>query len=772
MNQYKLKLPCKTLSFTFAVASFLSAALFASTASAEEIPAYKDSKLPVEDRVTALMSELTLEEKTVLCHGNFTSGGIPRLGIEPLLMLDGRQGLRPVDDDRGTRTTSLPCALALSCTWDESAAHEFGKVLAEEMLAFDRNVLLAPMLNMVRSPLGGRNFENFGEDPFLVGRIGSSYIKGVQDQKVGACSCLLVANDNEHRRHFTSSNMDERTLREYQMLSYEISVREGNVWSMMTGNNLLNGKYCAQDPHLVQELMKDTVGFDGVMITDWRAAYDTVPTAIAGTDMTTGHCSYVFGSGNLLKAVQAGDVSKELLDDKVRRILRLYVRSGVLDPGSRSKGGVDTPEHREAARRLGAEGMVLLKNDKQLLPIDTEKVKSILITGPAADEAIQGGGSGNVPAAINVSALEGLRTAMKGKGEVRYLPYKVDLRPKVNKAAVEWEQAAAGKKKNNVNAKNGSSIPDAAVLAKAASSADVVVFVAAGTQASEGRDLADMNLPGKQAEAIAALTEANPNVVVVLVNNGAVSLNGWESKVSSIVAMHYAGQATGDALADVLTGKVNPGGKLTYTFAKQLEDYACHALDEWPARLILEKDPVDPGMKPKDRKATHAFTTEYNEGVFSGYRWFDDKKIEPRYAFGYGLSYSTFTLNDLSVKQSDSEISVTCTVKNTGDRTGSEVVQVYVAPPKSSVPRPIRELKGFAKVKLKAGELRQVEIKLSPSALAFYDDASKKWKAEAGDYEIQVGNSSRNLGLKHMISLASDQFFDYFDADPSIASDN
>ncbi|HOX56262.1 MAG TPA: glycoside hydrolase family 3 C-terminal domain-containing protein [Candidatus Paceibacterota bacterium] len=732
---------------------------------AAESPLYANPQAPLEQRVSDLLSRLTLEEKAGLCHGGFISGGVPRLGIGQLAMLDGRQGLRPVGDKKGMRTTSLPCALALSCTWDEAAAREFGQVLAEEMLALNQHVLLAPMVNLVRSPLGGRNFENFGEDPCLAGQIASAYIRGVQEQRVGACACLLVANDCEARRHFTSSNMDDRTLRELHLLGYEMCVREGRVWSMMSGNNLLNGVHCAHNHRLLQELMKDEIGFDGVMITDWRAAYDTVPAALAGTDMTTGICGYVFGEGRLLAAIKNGEVPPALLDEKVRRILRLYLRCGVLDPAARARGGLDTPEHRQAARRLAAEGMVLLRNRGQLLPLDAGKLRRILITGPAADSVLQGGGSGNVPAAVEVSPLQGLQAALAGETQITHLPYAVSLRPALGKAAIEWEQAASAQSKKGKKKKGPAALnqpPGPATLSQAAQAADAVIFVAAGTLASEGRDLADMNLPGGQAEAIAALARANTNVIVILVNNGAVSLEPWGDEVPAILAIHYAGQATGDALADVLTGKVNPGGKLTYTFARRLQDYPCHALGEWPARLILDKDPVNPGMKPEERKATRAFDTEYNEGVFAGYRWFDDKQIEPWFPFGHGLSYTTFELSSLKVTETSRGIRVVCTVKNTGSRAGAEVVQVYVAPPKSSVPRPPRELKGFAKAILNAGESRALEILLRPSALAFYDVVKKKWKAEVGDYQIQAGTSSRDIRLRASHTLRADRYYDHF----------
>jgi beta-glucosidase len=731
---------------------------------AAEILPYQNAQAPVEERVTALLQGLTLEEKVALCHGAFLSGGVPRLGIKQLAMLDGRQGLRPVAARKGTRTTSLPCALTLSCTWNESAARDFGGLLAEEMLALDAHVLLAPMLNLVRSPLGGRNFENFGEDPYLAGCMGAAYIQGVQQRRVGACACLLVANDCETRRHFTSSNMDERTLRELHLLPYELSVREGHVWSMMSGNNLLNGLYCAHNRHLLQELIKQEIGFDGVMITDWRAAYDTVPAALAGTDMTTGICDYVFGDG-LLAAVKAGKVPEPLLDEKVRRILRLYVRCGVLDVGARSQGGLDTPEHRQTARRLAAEGIVLLKNQFQLLPLEARTPRRILLTGPAADTVIQGGGSGNVPAAVAISPQQGLQVALGTNAQITYLPYPVQLRPGLDKGSIEWEQGPAvdakGRSKKRASA-SATSIPDASLLVRAAQSADVVLFLAAGPQASEGRDLPNMSLPGNQAEAILTLAKANPHVIVALVNNGSVSLDPWAQQVPVILALHYAGQATGDALADVLTGQVNPSAKLSYTFGRRLQDYPCHALGEWPARLILDHDPVNPGKTPADRKATHAFDTEYKEGVFAGYRWFDEKKLEPWFPFGHGLSYTTFAMSDLKVTEADSGLRVACTLSNTGKRAGAEVVQVYVAPRQSSVPRPLRELKGFARVVLNPGESRRVEIALRPTALAFYDVGTGKWQAEAGEYEIQVGSSSRDIRLRSVVSQRADKTYASF----------
>ncbi len=706
------------MSSSFSRRRFLAAGTAASVA--------KVAAAPAADRIEDILRQLTLEEKIRLCHGNvtkdpielFKAGGVPRLGIGQINMLDGRQGIRPTD--KKTQTTSLPCTLSLSCTWDPETASAFSRLLAEELLAMGQHVLLAPCMNLARSPLGGRNFENLGEDPFLAGAMAAAYIKGAQQAGVAGCACILVANDYEARRHFTSSNMDGRTLRETHLLPFEMSITDGGAWVVMAANNLLNGTHIAAHRGLVQGILKDKLGFDGVVLTDWRAAYDPEPTALAGVDMTTGFCAYVFGDGRLLEAVKAGRIPESLIEDKVRRILRLYQRSGVLDPKTRAKGALETPEHRALARKLAGEGMVLLKNDRGVLPL--AKTGSVLVTGPAAGAAPFGGGSGAVRPPFRITPLGGLRSALGDR--VRTAPE--------------------------------TALPDAA------RSAGVVLFFAQDEHHGEGNDMKSMDLPEGQAQKIAELAAVNPNTVVVLLTGEAVSLEPWADKVPAILAAWYAGQSTGDAIADVLTGKVNPGAKLSCTFGKRLEDYACHALDLWPPRLILDKAPGNPGFTPAERKATYAYAADYKEGVFMGYRWFDDKKIEPRFPFGHGLSYTTFSYSGFRLERSGDAIGVFCTVKNTGGREGAEVVQVYIAPPKSSVPRPPRELKGFAKVRLKAGESRQVRIALRPSALAYYDEKSGKWTADPGEYGILVGASSRDIRLQGKIHLASARTFERF----------
>lgn len=721
---------------------------------------YTDPAAGIEDRVEDLLKRLTLEEKIRLLHGDvvgvnappagrFFGAGVERLNIPQLQFLDGRQGLRMFDakgsghnqttgqfqSEGLVLTTALPSTLAMSCSWDMDLAHAFGELLANEMLGVQRQVLFAPMINLIRTPLNGRNFENLGEDPFLAGQTAAAYIRGIQQKNVAACACLLVANDYESNRHYTSSDMDLRTLREIHNLPYEMAVREGKVWTMMSSNSLLNGLHIAHNAKIQQEIMKDEVGFDGVMLTDWRAAYYAVDAAFGGTDMTTGICAYVFGDGKLLQAVKDGIVPESLIDDKARRVIRLKIRTGIFNPEMLEKGAVDSEEHRALARRIGSEGMVLLKNEGNLLPLNLKKHQNIMITGPGAEIVAKGTGSGNVNSFINVTPLEGLQAALKGNANLINVPYMTG---------------------------DSYAYEDFTELEKNAKTADVVLFFATSPRYSEGSVLADMEMPHRQADAIASLIKSNKNVVVVLMTGSAISVEPWADDVPAILGSWFAGQATGHAIADVLLGKFNPGGKLSFTMARQLNDYPVHHFNEWPARLILDEAPRDLPMEPELRKAIHAYSGEYKEGVFVGHRWFDEQNITPRFEFGYGLSYTSFSMKALQVSDMGDHLKISCTVKNTGKRAGSEVVQVYVAPPESSVPRPQKELKGFTKVQLEKGEKKKVEITIPVSLLSYYHVDGKNWKLEAGEYGIHVGNSSRSILLRGKVQFDQNREFERY----------
>jgi len=691
---------------------------------------FQDRSLDIEERVEDLLARLTLEEKVRLLHGNvttvtadrFESGGVERFGIKQIEMLDGPVGVRDFDQDQ--KTTALPSTLSLSCTWDVDAATKYGEVLASEMLFFDKHVIFGPGVNLMKSPLCGRNFEYMGEDPFLTGTMASYYIRAIQKYGVAACSKHFVANDIDRWRHFTSSNLDERTLREMHMLPFEMTVKDGGVWMIMTGNNLVNGVHAAENKRILQEILKDEIGFDGVAITDWRGAYNTVNAALGGTDITSGFCAYVFGDGNLLRAVQNGEVPMTVIDDKVRRVLRLYFRTGVIDEGSRPKGEANTPKHHAIARSLAAEGMVLLKNEKKALPLNAQKLKSIFVTGMAADAAPAGTGSSKVDSEISITPLQGLKAAFKTT-RITHFPYDKD---KID------EMAAAAK------------------------GHDVALFVASGARSGESMDLQSLDLPENQAEAIRKLSAAHKKVIVITLSAGPLEMQEWIDGPEAVMACWFAGQATGEAIADVLTGAVTPGGKLSFTIGKKLEDYAPHALGEWPQKPLTDNPPRNAPANPQERVSIHGYDLNYSEGVFVGYRWFDKKAIEPLFPFGYGLSYTAFKIENAGVdiasdKAGQPEVVVKAKVTNKGKKAGSEVVQVYVGDPQSSVERPKRELKGFAKVHLNPGETKEVSIKLDKRSFSFWSIEKNDWEVEPGDFVVEVGNSSRNIVFSETLTL-------------------
>lgn len=697
--------------------------------SQQPVHKFQQTDLNLEDRIEDLLNRLSLDEKVKLCYGNvtdntgerFSSGGIARLNIKQIEMLDGPVGVRNFNNQK---TTALPSTLLLSCSWDINAARRYGEVIASEMLKLGKNVIFGPGMNMMRSPLGGRNFEYMGEDPFLTGFMAVNYIKGIQSVGVAACAKHYLANEIDNLRHYTSSNMDERTMREIYLLPFEMAIKEGKVWTIMTANSLFNGIHVSENKTVLQNILRDELNYDGVILTDWRAAYNTVNTAIAGTDMTTGFCAYVFGEDRLLNAVKSGEISEKLIDAKVRNILRLYIRTGVVNGDKRLSGSINTDEHKNEARKLATEGMVLLKNSGNILPINPEIVKNILVTGPGATVVPSGTGSSKVVSEISVSPLQGLKSEFKNCN-INYVAYdssKTDL------------------------------------LLSDARSSDVILFFALGSQSGESRDLKDIELPGNQATTINKLTDNNKKVVVITLSGSVVAMDSWSKNIGAILSCWYAGQATGEAIADVLSGKVNPGGKLSFTIAGKLNDYACHYLGLWPQKARTGNNvPVAP-RAGADRKATYSYDCNYEEGVFMGYRWFEQKGIEPLFPFGFGLSYTSFSIGKsgidiISDKSNNPKILVRAKISNTGKREGSEVIQLYIGEENSTVPRPLKELKGFQKVFLKAGETKEVAIPLDFRSFAFWSNEKSKWVANPGKYIIYAGNSSKNIAFKETVAL-------------------
>lgn len=693
------------------------------------------SSLSVElqQRVEKLLQELSIEEKVALMHGRFLSGGVPRLEIPPLEVADGPVGIRlpmcktepksDADDEvedlepadgQPKRATALPGTLLLAATWNRETARRFAGVIASEMLATQKHVLLAPGINLMRDPRGGRNYEYFGEDPYLTAEMAIGYVRGLQERGVGANLKHYVANECDKDRHFTSSNLDDHVLREVYAYPFERAIREADAWTVMTGNNLCNGLHVSESRELLTEVLRNSIGFDGVILTDWRSAYQPEPSIQAGLDMTTGFCEYVYGDGRLLELFRSGNLPIGMLEETARRILTLYAKTGVLTPSHRLRGEIDSESHREAARTIAAEGMVLLKNRDGLLPL--RDARKIVVTGPGAEAAEMGTGSGLVNDGIgNCSPIQGLRRTF---GE----------------AVMHSDVAAV--------------VPDETLEA-----ADLVIFCAKAVRGGEGRDLESIELPDGQAEAIQELRRRTERLLVLLQTGGPVDTSRWDHSADALLVAWYGGQAAGDAMGDVISGKVNPSGKLPCVFGNPIQDYPGYRQRTWPAHLVLDEHPGKPGHKPEERKQIYALAADYTEGLLIGHRWFDHESMEMRYPFGFGLSYTQFRLENLSIEDTDSGWMVECDLVNEGECVGAEVVQLYVGSPEEVENRPVRQLRGFEKVTLEPGASTRVHMRLRRGDLARFDSESGGWVLDAGSYAVRVGSSSADLPLEGVIEV-------------------
>lgn len=725
-----------------------SLALMAYGLGAADIPRYLDPALPVEARIDDLMGRLTLDEKIAFVHGNglFRSGGVPRLGVPALWMDDGPQGIRAETSltswaptgQTDDYATALPPGCALSATWNTDLAQACGRVIGEEACMRAKNVLLGPGMNIVRTPLCGRNYDYFGEDPWLSGRIAVGYVRGLQAEDTVACVKHFALNNQEKDRGRINVEVDERALREIYLPAFEASVREAGALAIMGAYNKVRGEYCCQNAALLGGILKGEWGFKGAVISDWGATHDTSAAAAGGLDLEMGS-GPKFDDYRLARAyrdgIQAGTYPLAQLDDKVRRNLRMLFASKGL--GGRKPGSINTAEHRQVARKIAEESAVLLKNEGGLLPIDASKVRTIAVIGQDAVRTFaQGGNSAGVKAFHETTALEGIVVRALGSMNVVFSEG-------YRQPAVRWsaERDLAGVRKievTDVPADVARELSDRAVLA--AKQADLVIVVAGLSHQSrgddEGTDRVDLALPGHQAELIARVVEANPRTVVVLVNGSPVDMDPWLAKVPAVLEAWYGGSEGGNALAGILFGDASPSGKLPFTFPKALADTPAY---QGGVRAY-------PG---------EAGTVHYDEGILVGYRWYDTKKIEPLFPFGYGLSYTSFGYSNLTVTPAGPDSAVVeCDVTNTGARPGAEVVQLYVQDAHSKVQRPEKELKGFAKVALAPGEKKTVRMELSPRSFAYYSPEARGWRIEAGDFGILVGASSRDIRLKGSFGIS------------------
>ncbi|WP_373719345.1 glycoside hydrolase family 3 C-terminal domain-containing protein [Bacteroides heparinolyticus] len=714
---------------------------------AQQKPVYLDAGKPVEERVEDALARLTLEEKVAMVHAQskFSSPGVPRLGIPEFWMTDGPHGIRPEVlwdewDQAGWTNDSCVAYPALTClaaTWNPEMSLLYGKSIGEEARYRGKTVLLGPGVNIYRTPLNGRNFEYMGEDPYLAARMVVPYVQGVQQNGVAACVKHFALNNHEVNRHTTNAVVDDRALYEIYLPAFKAAVREGKAWSIMGAYNLYKGQHACHNQYLLNDILKGEWGFDGVVVSDWGGVHDTDQAIANGLDMEFGSWTNGLSNGAsnaydnyylampYLQRIREGKVGIRELDDKVRRILRLAFRTTMNT--DRPFGSLNSPAHYEAARRIGEEGIVLLQNRNNVLPIDLNKTRKIAVIGENAIKMMTvGGGSSSLKVQRECSPLDGIGQRVGGKAEVVY------ARGYVGDASGEYNGVVTGQ--NLKDERTPEELIEEAV--RVARDADYVIFIG-GLNKSAGQDCEDsdrkgLDLPYGQDAVISALAKVSKKLVVVNISGNAVAMP-WVNDVPAIVQAWYLGSEAGSALAAVLMGDVNPSGKLPFTFPAKLEDVPAHSLGEYTGA-----------------QSESVIDIRYNEGIFVGYRWADkQKKVKPLFPFGHGLSYTTFeygkpTVNS-KVMTAGGTLTVKVTVSNTGAREGQEVVQLYISDKKSSLPRPVKELKGFRKIKLASGETCEVTFCIDREALSFFDDTKHAWVAEPGRFEAVIASSAADV---------------------------
>ena len=733
-------------------------AAVAATSAAAETPLYLNPDAPIEDRVEDGLSRMTLEEKVALCHAQskFSSAGVPRLGIPELWMSDGPHGVRPEINwnDWGhagwtnDSVTAFPALTALAATWNPALSAAYGKNVGEEARYREKDVLLGPGVNIYRTPLNGRNFEYMGEDPYLASVMVVPYVQELQKNGVAACVKHFALNNQERWRGNINVDVSDRALYELYLAAFKAAVQQGGAWTVMGAYNKVWNQHCCHNKRLLEDILRGEWGFDGAVITDWGGAHDTREAALNGLDIEMGSFTNGLTSESeftyndyylarpFLELIRKGEVPESVADDKARRILRLIFRTAMNT--RKPFGSLHSPEHYAAAKAIGDESIVLLKNSG-ILPLDPAAGKRILVVGDNATRVLtNGGGSSELKVKDYISPLDAI-TAVFGADNVDYArgyaagPPMYDRDEPVPAAVQDSLRAEA--------------------VARAAK-ADVVVYVGGlnknAFQDCEGQDRTSYGLPFGQDALIEALVKANPNVVIANISGNAYAMP-WADSVPAILHTSYLGTMGGASIVDVLAGRVNPSGKLPYSIPVRLEDCAAHSFgtDSYPGVESESGDVLFGVCAPQQR---------YEEDVLVGYRWHDTKKVPARYAFGHGLSYTSFAygkpvLSAKEMKADGGKLTVTVPVSNTGSREGAEVVQLYVGDDKASVLRPVKELKGFEKVTLAPGETRDVTFTVTPEMLAFFDADAHAWRTEPGTFTLYLGGSSALTPAKAKFKL-------------------
>lgn len=740
----------------------LSGIIICTSISAQQKPVYLDETKPIEQRIEDALSRMTLEEKVAMLHAQskFSSAGVPRLGIPEFWMTDGPHGIRPEvlwDEWNQAGWTNdsciaFPALTCLAATWNKDMSLLYGKSIGEEARYRKKDVLLGPGVNIYRTPLNGRNFEYMGEDPYLAAQMVVPYIKGVQSNGVATCVKHYALNNQEVNRHTTNVILDDRALYEIYLPAFKAAVQEGGTWSIMGSYNLYKNEHACHNQYLLNDILRGEWGFDGVVVSDWGGTHNTEQAIFNGLDMEFGTWTDGLSRGAsnaydtyylahpYLNLIKSGKVGTKELDEKVRRILRLAFRTNMNT--QKPFGSIGSPEHSAAARKIATDGIVLLQNKNAVLPIDLNKAKKIAVIGENAIKMMTvGGGSSSLKVIYEVSPLDGIRNRIGAQAEVVY------ARGYVGDPSGSYNGVVSGQDLSESRSAE-ELITEAVEVAK---NSDYVIFIG-GLNKSKNQDCEDsdrkhLELPYNQDKVIAELAKANKNLIVVNISGNAIAMP-WVNEVPAIVQGWYFGSEAGNALAEILVGDVSPSGKLPFSFPVKLDDLGSHKLGEYPGnKADLEK--------AKGKNDT--INETYHEGIFVGYRWIEKEKIKPLFGFGHGLSYTTFeygkaTTDKNTIGQND-KISFTVNVKNTGNREGAEIVQLYISDLKSSVPRPLKELKDFEKVYLKAGEEKAITFTIDKSALSFFDADKHEWVAEPGDFEALIAASSTDIKGKVKFTL-------------------
>lgn len=734
------------------------------SATAQSLPTYLDETKPIEQRVEDALSRMTLDEKIAVIHAQskFSSPGVKRLGLPDFWTDDGPHGVRPdvlwdewvQAGQTNDSCVAFPALTCLAASWNPQMARLYGVSLGEEGRYRGKDMILAPGVNINRTPLNGRNFEYMGEDPYLTSRMAVPYIQGLQSTGVSACVKHYALNNDEENRFFVNVVVSDRALHEIYLPAFKAAVKEAGVWAVMGAYNKYNTQHLCHNAIMLNKILKGDWQFDGVVVSDWGGAHNTEEAITNGLDMEFGSWTngLTDGSSNAYnnyfladpykKLIKEGKYTEKELNDKVRRVLRLFFRTTM--NRNRAQGFLCSESHYEAARRIADDGIVLLKNSAQkgaepLLPLNAKNTKRILVVGENAIKMMTvGGGSSSLKVQKEILPIDGIITKLSTFNPQLTVDY---ARGYVGDTVQSYNGVTVGR---SIIEDRSPEVLRQEAVEKAKGADYVIVFGGlnkSNYQDCEGHDRKEYALPYGQNELVEALAAVNKNIIYVNISGNAVELP-WKEKVPAIVQGWFLGSETGEAIADVLFGDVNPSGKLPFTWYAKLDDCGAHALKTYPGTW---------------RENGDIFDEEYKEDIYVGYRWTDKQKIRPTFAFGHGLSYTTFKLGkavaDKKVMTPDETISFTVSVTNTGKCAGAEVVQLYISDLKSSLPRPIKELKGFQKVFLQPGETKDVTITINKDALSFYDEATHAWKAETGDFEALIGTASDNLTQKVKFTL-------------------